>query len=86
MPLLGYDVDPRGSKLIVSEAEAARVRAIFDPVRDSLTPREQVRIVHLLVERADYDGAAGKVSITFHASGIRTLADDLARHNTEDAA
>ena len=30
MPLLGYDVDPRGSKLIVNEDEAARVRAIFE--------------------------------------------------------
>ena len=29
MPLLGYDVDPRGSKLAVNEEEAARVRAIF---------------------------------------------------------
>src|SRR5262249_51761416 len=26
LPLLGYDVDPRGSKLVVHEAEAARVR------------------------------------------------------------
>jgi site-specific DNA recombinase len=29
MPLLGYDVDPQGSKLVVNEAEAVRVRAIF---------------------------------------------------------
>jgi len=29
MPLLGYDVDPKGSKLRINEAEAARVRAIF---------------------------------------------------------
>jgi site-specific DNA recombinase len=29
MPLLGYDVDPRGSKLVVQPAEAQRVRAIF---------------------------------------------------------
>src|SRR6266704_5079094 len=28
-PLLGYDVDPQGSKLRINEAEAARVRAIF---------------------------------------------------------
>jgi len=28
-PLLGYDVDPRGSKLVVNEAEAEQVRAIF---------------------------------------------------------
>ena len=30
MPLLGYDVDPRSSKLIVNEEEATQVRAIFD--------------------------------------------------------
>jgi site-specific DNA recombinase len=29
MPLLGYDIDPQGSKLRVNDAEAARVRAIF---------------------------------------------------------
>src|SRR5262249_57421333 len=29
MPLLGYDVDPKGSKLRVNDAQAARVRAIF---------------------------------------------------------
>jgi site-specific DNA recombinase len=30
MPLLGYNVDPQGSKLVVNEREADRVRAIFD--------------------------------------------------------
>jgi hypothetical protein len=30
MPLLGYDVDPRGSKLIVNEDEAIKVRTIFE--------------------------------------------------------
>jgi DNA invertase Pin-like site-specific DNA recombinase len=29
MPVLGYDVDPRGGRLIVNEGEAARVREIF---------------------------------------------------------
>jgi site-specific DNA recombinase len=29
-PLLGYDVDPQGSKLVVNEEEAIRVRAIFE--------------------------------------------------------
>jgi site-specific DNA recombinase len=28
-PLLGYDVDPRGGRLLINEAEAAQVRAIF---------------------------------------------------------
>ena len=29
-PVLGYDVDPRGGRLVVNEGEAARVRTIFD--------------------------------------------------------
>lgn len=74
------------SREIVDQREVAKAMAVFDPVWDSLTPREQTRVVHLLVERVDYDGAMGKVSITFHPSGIKTLADELAGHNTEDAA
>ncbi|MEW5980368.1 MAG: recombinase family protein [Acidobacteriota bacterium] len=30
MPVLGYDIDPQGGKLIVNEFEASRVRAIFE--------------------------------------------------------
>ena len=30
MPVLGYDLDPRGGRLHLSEAEAERVRGIFD--------------------------------------------------------
>jgi site-specific DNA recombinase len=30
MPLLGYDVDTRGGRLLVNEEEAARVREIFE--------------------------------------------------------
>ncbi|MBN1518020.1 recombinase zinc beta ribbon domain-containing protein [Candidatus Sumerlaeota bacterium] len=30
MPVLGYDVDPRGGRLLVNEAEAAQVREIFE--------------------------------------------------------
>jgi site-specific DNA recombinase len=74
------------SSNIVNEREVAKVMVSFDPVWDSLAPREQARIVHLLVERVDYDGASGKVSITFHPSGIKTLADELADQDTEDAA
>src|SRR5262244_4199626 len=29
-PILGYDVDPRGFRLVVNEEEAVRVRAIFE--------------------------------------------------------
>ena len=30
IPVLGYDVDPRGGRLLVNHTEAARVREIFD--------------------------------------------------------
>ena len=29
-PILGYDIDPKGYRLVVNEAEAARVKAIFE--------------------------------------------------------
>jgi len=31
----------------------------------------------LLVQRVDYDGEKGTVSITFHPAGIRTLSREL---------
>jgi site-specific DNA recombinase len=74
------------SRDIVDQREVAKAMAVFDPVWGSLTPREQARVIQLLVERVDYDGATGKITITFHPSGIKTLADELAGHDTEDAA
>jgi site-specific DNA recombinase len=74
------------SHKLVDEREVAKAMSVFDPVWDSLAPREQARVVQLLVERVDYDGTNGKVTITFHPSGIRTLADELASQNTEGVA
>ncbi len=71
---------------IVSQDDVAKALGTFDPVWESLTPNEQARVVHLLVERVDYDGANGNVSITFRPSGIKTLADELADRTKEDAA
>jgi site-specific DNA recombinase len=71
---------------IVDQREVTQAMTVFDPVWESLTPREQTRVIHLLVQRVDYDGASGKVSITFHPKGIKTLADELASQDTEDAA
>jgi len=38
----------------------------------------------LLVERVDFDGRANQLSITFHPSGIQTLADELAQHKIQE--
>lgn len=45
----------------------------FDPVWDSLSPKEQGRIMKLLVERVAYDGRDGKVTVTFRTPGIKAL-------------
>jgi site-specific DNA recombinase len=62
---------------LVDEQEVARAMALFDPVWETLSPREQARVIRLLVERVDYDGQKETVSVTFHPAGIRTLADEL---------
>jgi site-specific DNA recombinase len=70
----------------VNEQEVTEALAAFDPVWDTLTPHEQTRIVQLLVERVEYDGSRNVVSITFHPTGIKTLADELASRQQEKSA
>jgi len=62
----------------IDAAELREALRAFDPVWDRLTTQEQARVVQLLVERIDYDGAAGKVAITFRPTGVRTLAEERA--------
>jgi site-specific DNA recombinase len=71
---------------LIDEEEAAAALALFDPVWEALTPAEQVRVVGLLVERVDFDGAKGKVTISFHPTGIRALADEIAGRAEERRA
>jgi site-specific DNA recombinase len=63
------------SREIVDEREVAEAMAAFDPVWETLTPKEQARVVRLLVQRVEYDGAAGTVSLTLHPDGLRSLGD-----------
>ena len=62
---------------LVDEREVEAALSVFDPVWDTLSPREQARIIQLLVERVDYNGKDGTVSLTFRPSGIKTLAKQL---------
>jgi len=63
--------------------EAKRALSAFEPVWGALAPRERVRAVQLLVGLVDYDGAAGKVAVTFRPAGIKTLAAELAATKKE---
>jgi site-specific DNA recombinase len=71
---------------LLDEDQAATALALFDPVWETLSPSEQARVVGLLVERVDYDGGKGELSITFHSTGIKALADELANHHEERIA
>jgi site-specific DNA recombinase len=71
---------------LVDEQEVAHSLARFDPVWEALPSREQGQVLRLLVERIDYDGREGAVSITFHPTGIKALADRLAGEQQEQTA
>jgi site-specific DNA recombinase len=60
-------IDPR---------EVASALSAFDPVWEQLAPKEQARVIQLLVERIEYDGAAGTVSVTFHPTGLKAMAKE----------
>lgn|GEM_PF-6251861 len=45
----------------------------FDPVWNSLTTREQARLVQLLIEQVGYDGRSGKVTVSLRSAGLKEL-------------
>lgn len=61
---------------VVDLDEVRAALAEFDGVWDALQPREQARLIDLLVERVDFDGEGGNVAIRLRATGIQTLAQE----------
>jgi len=72
-------LNPQASSL---PPEVGAACSLFDPLWETLNAREQARILHLLIERVDYDGPKGTVAITFHPTGIKTLAEELKGEET----
>ena len=70
----------------LDESDLAAALSLFDPVWDALFPREQARILRLLVERVGYDGGAGTLAITFRPSGIKALAQEVGGGREEVSA
>jgi site-specific DNA recombinase len=63
------------NRRMVNEEERTSALATFDRVWETLSPGEQARILHLLIERIDYDGGKESVAITFRPSGIKALSE-----------
>ncbi|VTU02514.1 resolvase : Resolvase domain protein OS=Isosphaera pallida (strain ATCC 43644 / DSM 9630 / IS1B) GN=Isop_2455 PE=4 SV=1: Resolvase: Recombinase: Zn_ribbon_recom [Gemmataceae bacterium] len=72
------------SAQLVNEGQATRALSAFDPVWGTLTPREQARVVGLLVEAVSFDGRTGAVTVTFRPAGITTLANELSQDTPEE--
>lgn len=58
---------------IVTETEAHAVFADFDSLWQNLIPREQARLLKLLISTVEYNGDAGTVSVNFRPTNIRSL-------------
>jgi site-specific DNA recombinase len=70
---------------LVDEGDVAAALADFDGLWACMSPREQARVIELLIERISYDGVGGNVSITFRPTGIKSLLGQLAERKEEAA-
>lgn len=61
---------------MIGDDEVRQALSAFSPVWETLTPKEQERLIGLVVERIDYDGGSGKIVVTFHETGIKSLAGE----------
>ena len=67
----------RMSQLESLELADAEIKAAFndfDTLWKSVSQREQGKLMEVLVERVEYDPHDVAISVTFHRSGIKTLA------------
>ena len=81
---IGRQVAEREGDL-VSEHEVSAAFADFENVWSALSPREQARVLQLLIAKVEYDAAGCSIEVSFHAAGIKALADDTGEP-TEEAA
>ena len=59
------------------EATLEKALKDFDPVWNAMPSRHQKRVLQLLIRQIDYDGATGKIAVTFHQHGFEALVDTL---------
>ena len=67
----------------VDRAELQRTLEQFNPLWETLKPAEQHRVLRLLLEQIEFDGAAEEVTLTFQAHGVQTL---LEQNLTKESA
>ena len=68
----------------IDQEEARKALEAFDPAWEVLEPRERERLVRLVVERVEYDGAKGEIEVMFQPIGIASLAGESRGLYTKD--
>ena len=64
----------------IDDQQITDVLAGFDDLWQTLPPKEQVRLVRLLIESVIFDGPGGNVAITFHPTGLKSLTENQLEH------
>jgi site-specific DNA recombinase len=67
---------PTRSPTTIDPVAAEQALASFGPVWSTLNPREQFRLIHLLIGSVDYDGPNQKIAIHFRPHGLLATAAD----------
>jgi len=75
---------------MIDKDDVAAAFGDFDNLWSALSPREQVRLVNLLVSRVEFDADESCIAVSLHPSGISALAAEAGASATasaeEDAA
>lgn len=61
----------------VNRRDLSRALEMFDEVWSCLFPREQERVLNLLIERVDFDAKRESLAIIFKPTGIRALSEEI---------
>jgi len=65
---------------LIDEDELVGAFEAFDPMWEQLRPAEKTRLIHLLVQCIEYDGAAEEISITYLPGGLQSIAETEVAH------
>lgn len=62
---------------LLDEDEIGQTLREFEPVWDSLATREKSRLLQLLIEHVEYDGAEDTISVAFRPEGLRQFQQEI---------
>ncbi|MBK8267270.1 MAG: recombinase zinc beta ribbon domain-containing protein [Planctomycetes bacterium] len=71
---------------LVSEDDVVAALADFDTLWSNLSPKEQAKVIELLVRRVEYDAAESEMEVSFHACGIKALQAQIDEYDAVPAA